>query len=143
MEQRSDLNGIWSYFPDSDGRSNPDTLPDAGWDAMEIPNNWQLAGLDNYNGVVWFRRKFELPQDWQGRELWLTFLAVDYFADVWLNGQYVGHHEGYFQPFEFHVNQYATAGENELLVRVDAPFEEPGPEGWPTKKRIIKGVLSH
>jgi beta-mannosidase len=143
MEQRLDLNGIWSYYPDPDGRRKPDTLPDAGWESMAIPNNWQLAGLDNYSGVVWFRRKFEVPQDWQERELWLTFTAVDYFADVWLNGHYVGHHEGYFQPFEFHINQYTKPGANELLVRVDAPFEEPGPDGWPTKKRIIKGVLSH
>jgi beta-mannosidase len=143
MEERLNLNGTWSYYSDPEGADKPADLPAAGWDSMEIPNNWQLAGLDNYNGVVWFRRTFELPQDCQDSELWLTFLAVDYFADVWLNGQYVGHHEGYFQPFEFHVNRYLSPGDNELLVRVDAPFEQPGPNGWPTKKRIIKGVLSH
>ncbi len=143
MERVLELDGEWSYLPDAAGTHDPATLPESGWQTMRLPNNWELGGLHNYNGVVWFRRSFDLPPGWSDSALWLRFLAVDYFADVWLNGGYAGGHEGYFQPFEFQVNDLVRVGQNELIVRVDAPFETPGPDGWPFKKRVIKGVLSH
>ena len=44
-----------------EGTRDPAALPDAGWRIIRNPNNWELAGLHNYNGVVWFRREFDLP----------------------------------------------------------------------------------
>ncbi|MCB0007393.1 MAG: hypothetical protein KDE04_13100, partial [Anaerolineales bacterium] len=71
------------------------------------------------------------------------FGAVDYQATVWLNGAWVGEHEGGYLPFEFDVTSYLRVGENELLVRVvdpsddrerypDTPFSElpHGKQSW-------------
>jgi len=69
----------------------------------------------------------------------LRFWGVDYYARVWLNGTYLGRHEGYFQPFEFDVSQVLQA-ENELLVEVNSPKEEP--QAWLEGKRLIKGIFS-
>ncbi len=57
---------------------------------------------------------------WQQRVV-LHFGAVDYFSDVWLNGEYVGGHEGGYLPFEFDVTAQAKAGDNLLTVRVSDP----------------------
>jgi beta-mannosidase len=47
---------------------------------------------------------------------------VDYYADVWLNGEYLGFHEGMFNPFEFEVTGKAEkGGDNLLVIRVNAP----------------------
>lgn len=135
------LAGQWEYLPDPQGTLSPHQLPSDGWKEMRIPNNWQLGGLDNYSGAVWFRRRFSFTPN-PGKHVWLKFLGVDYFAQVWLNGVYLGEHEGYFQPFEFDVTAAIKEGENELLIRVDSPMELPG-EVWPDKKRLIKGVLNH
>jgi|Deesub1362A_J573_1020465.scaffolds.fasta_scaffold02403_7 beta-mannosidase len=135
------LDGTWDYIVDEAGALDPARLPGAGWGRMGIPCNWYLGGLGDYSGVVWFRRTFDAPVE-PGREYWLRFHGVDYFARVWLNGVYLGEHEGYFQPFEFRVTGILRPQGNELLVRVDSPREPPG-EVWPDRKRLIKGVLNH
>lgn len=135
------LDGVWDYLVDEEGEFASDALPEVPWGKMSIPSNWQLGGLEDYSGVVWFRRRFNLTKE-EGREYWLRFHGIDYFAKVWLNGAYLGEHEGYFQPFEFNVTKAMKSGENELLVRVDSPMEVPE-EAWPDRKRLIKGVFNH
>ena len=126
--------GVLSYF-------SPD-LDVTRWHTMTIPSNWYLAGL-NYHGVVWFRREFLADSSWRGRAVRLRFDGVDYFADVWLNGQSLGAHVGYFQPFAFDVAPYLNyGGLNVLAVRVESPYEEFG-VAWPHRKTLIKGIFQH
>jgi beta-mannosidase len=110
---------------------------------MTLPSNWNRAGLDNYSGTIWFRRCFEISNLEQFLGAKLLFKGVDYYADVYLNDRYLGHHEGYFQPFDFDVRHHLREGENSLTLKVRSPWEETGDQGWPTHKRLIKGVLNH
>ena len=130
-----DLGGLWEYCPAEDGAEAPS--PDASWDEMPVPSNWHLAGLPNYDGTVFFRRRFAAPA---GQRAILRFHGVDYFARVWLNGERLGDHEGYFARFELEVTG-RLRDENELLLRVSAPKEAPG--DWPDQKRLIKGIFQH
>ena len=57
----------------------------------------------------------------------LGFASVDYFADVWLNDELLGHHEGYFAPFGFDVTDRLQKN-NEVVVRVQDPLEPLDPE---------------
>ncbi len=135
-----DLTGSWRYKTDPTNTENPQTLePSDDWDEMEIPNNWYLEGLE-YSGTVWFYRDFEYTPG-SDRQI-LQFDGVDYFASVWLNGEKVGEHEGYFQPFEFDVTEQLQEGHNGLLVKVRSPKEDPE-EAWPAKKFLIKGIFNH
>ncbi|OPG89487.1 hypothetical protein B2I22_21010, partial [Bacillus spizizenii] len=81
---------------------------DAGWHQAEsqasftrkinVPFTFQskLSGIDDpsFHDVVWYRRTFEIPQDWNGKRIVLHFGAVDYLAKVWVNGHLVAMHEG-------------------------------------------------
>ena len=135
-----DLNGPWKYKV---GIDEQQVFEDQqGWQEMLVPSNWHLAGLENYAGSVWFRREFSIPEEWKERQMWLRFHGVDYYAEVWLNGHYLGHHEGYFQPFEFNVTSGLLTEVNSLLVKVSSPSEEAG-RVWPDRKRLIKGVFGH
>jgi len=134
------LNGLWQYkLAVDDKRLFED---EADWQEMPIPSNWYLAGLKNHAAPVWFKRKFSVPEKWKERQIWLRFRGVDYYCDVWLNGHYLGQHEGYFQPFEFNITPWIQAEENVLLVKVESPLEEPG-RVWPDRKRLIKGIFNH
>jgi beta-mannosidase len=134
---RISLNGMWEALPASNASHGVDQLPADGWRAMPVPSNWHLAGLPNHLGTVWYRRRFGPVE---GERLWLVFAGVDYQAEVYLNGVRLGAHEGYFQPFRFEVTGLLQR-ENDLLVRVDSPKEEPGV--WPDQKRLLKGIFGH
>ncbi len=80
-----------------------------------------------YHGVAWYWREFVAPTNPHvgGRTL-LRFWAVDYLAEVWLNGQRIGGHEGGESPFVLDVTNAIHAGEKNLLaVRVLNPTHEP------------------
>jgi beta-mannosidase len=88
---------------------------------MNIPCRWADGGLGPFNGRVRLRRHFHwLAHLDYNQRIWLRFLAVDYYAKVWLNGQYLGAHQGAFDPFEFEVTRL-VGPRNELVVEVDLP----------------------
>jgi beta-mannosidase len=127
----------------ADGKivDSTDNLPKSG--TMAIPSNWHLNGLPNFNGRVRFERDFDFAQRLgENDRAFVVVHGVDYFATVEVNGTVVGHHEGYFQQFEFDVTRQLKRGRNRLAITVDAPMEEPGTV-WPDHKRMIKGIFSH
>jgi hypothetical protein len=81
----------------------------------------------NYHGVAWYWRRFTAPVNTftDGRYI-LRFKAVDYKADVWLNGNFAGSHEGSETPFDLDVTgSIVPGGENLLVVRVLNPAYQP------------------
>jgi beta-mannosidase len=67
----------------------------------------------------WYRKTFAIPEAWRGKTVRLRFDAVDYLTEVWLNGRWLGRHEGQFTPFEFEVTELLRAGgENVLAVLI-------------------------
>ncbi|MBI4927607.1 MAG: beta-galactosidase, partial [Anaerolineae bacterium] len=148
MRRTFSLNGTWKFEPVAnvllklDGMvENTDHLPVSG--EMELPMNWQLRGLNNFHGRVRFQRSFVFDGLQAGEtSLWVMFRGVDYYAKVWINDTLVGQHEGYFQTFGFDITEAVIIGENQIVVEVTDPLEEPGTV-WPHHKRMIKGVISH
>ncbi len=127
----ADLAGRWIYSVDAKDEGLAQKYFDPGadrssWKATEVPSNWYLTEVGQHDGVVWFQREFDVPTQMRGRKLSLRFRAVDYIARVWLNGTYLGSHEGYFTPFEFEVTDAVRDKGNVLVVRVDSP-RDPTP----------------
>lgn len=87
---------------------------------MTIPNDWnsQNEKLLYYEGTIWFKRSFDYElQD--KRRLFAYFGAVNYKAEVYLNGKKLGIHEGGFTPFDFEISSLVRPKNNYLVVRVD------------------------
>jgi beta-mannosidase len=95
------------------------------WTPIHVPWHWQLEeAFAAYEGLVLYRCRFAHGKLSEGAMLSLRFGGVYYAARVWLNGAYLGDHEGYFSAFEFDVTDMVTPnGENELLVEVFSPEE--------------------
>jgi beta-mannosidase len=118
-----------------------DAVDDSGWPLLDVPANWYAAGLD-HQGALWYRTGFARAAADEDTMTTLVFEGVDYYADVWLNGVYLGFYEGYFEPFAFDVSSLLRPGTNQLSVRVDSPYEIADSE-WSLHKRQIKGVFDH
>jgi hypothetical protein len=120
------LDGRWRFWPDPERRLSPADLKTADALAISVPAPWQaqIEHLRHYTGPAWYRRPFDLPAEWLGdQELFLRFQAVNYLAEVWLNGAPVGRHEGGYLPFACNVTTAAQPGANDLAVRVSYPAE--------------------
>lgn len=92
----------------------------SGWQSLPVPSVLNPPP-DRYQGIAWYRRSFTLPRAEKGTRWLLHFEAVNYVADVWVNGRYVGWHEGGYTPFTFDITEALRSGENVVVVRVDNP----------------------
>jgi beta-mannosidase len=95
------------------------------WTGVRVPGHWQLQDpFTTYQGIVLYRCRFVRQPAAREEMVSLRFEAVYYSARVWLNGSYLGEHQGYFAAFEFDVTDtLAEDAENELLVEVSSPEE--------------------
>ncbi len=84
------------------------------WQSIKIPYYFGLTGAT----VHYYRTTFNIEKIAAGKAAFLCFDGVDYIAEVFLNGAYLGSHEGFFAPFEFDATPYLHDGENTLLVTV-------------------------
>jgi len=74
-----------------------------------------------WRDTYWFRTKFDLPEIPASRHVWLHFDAINYRADVWLNGSQIAEKTrmaGMFQRFVFDITASAKTGKNVLAVKV-------------------------
>ena len=60
---------------------------------------------DGEEGGAWYRRAFEVPRAWIGRSVTIRFGSANYVADVWLNGTWIGYHEGGATPFAIQAGE--------------------------------------
>jgi beta-galactosidase/beta-glucuronidase len=119
------LGGEWRFSVDSDqvgedeGWADPG-FDDSAWMKVTVPHTWGVMEEHaDYEGIAWYRRSLALPEA-HDAHLRLRFDAVFYLARVWLNGEYLGEHEGGYTPFEFDVTAASKPGtENIVAVRVD------------------------
>ncbi|HKQ51512.1 MAG TPA: glycoside hydrolase family 2 TIM barrel-domain containing protein [Pyrinomonadaceae bacterium] len=89
-------------------------------DTLSVPGDWnsQDERLLFYEGTVWYKKSFDYHKT-PGTRLFVHFGAANYLADVYLNGEKLGRHEGGFTPFNFEVTDLVRERDNFLIVKVD------------------------
>jgi hypothetical protein len=122
--QSRSLDGTWQFAVDREGKLTINDLSSVkDWREIRVPLSWnaQFADLRDYRGVAWYRKTFDLQPIKPDQNVLLKFGAVDYFAEVFVNGKKVGEHEGGYLPFTLDISELAKAGANEIAVRVTDP----------------------
>ena len=80
------------------------------------PTSWTTYEYRNEVGS--YRRDFEIPQDWDGREVFINFDGVDSFFYLWINGQYVGFSKNSRNAAAFNITKYLKKGKNVVAAEV-------------------------
>ncbi|OFX46495.1 MAG: glycoside hydrolase family 2 [Bacteroidetes bacterium GWE2_40_63] len=131
----TNLNGNWQVIIDPTGigdwkqvwqERKPQSKTDfieysfEGGPVLKVPGcfNSQMCELTYFEGTVWYKKQFNYSIS-DGKRLFLHFGAVNYIAEVYLNGQKLGSHEGGFTPFQFEITGKIKEGENSLVVKAD------------------------
>lgn len=129
------LSGEWEfrYDPENRGLDEKWYEQEETWEQnMAVPGFWDD---DSYDGAGWFRRSFSVGRANRRDHLGLIFESVDDNATVWLNGEFLGSHEGYGQLFWFEVTPKVNRdSENILAVRIE---DTGGPGGINGDIRIL------
>ena len=140
--------GYYDYrYKPHDENPNPwagfflDQVPQNRWDLIEysfdqsptlwVPGDWnsQDDKLLYYEGTIWYRKKFDYKKAGENNRVFVHFGAVNYEADVYLNGKKLGKHIGGFTPFGYEITQLLKPQGNTLVVKVDNKRHR---EGVPT-----------
>ncbi len=121
-EEWRTLNGDWEFegdpgqsgrergLPETDGLADDITVP--------FPPESELSGVGHtdFMPAVWYRREVDIPAPWFDGRLLLHFGAVDYEAEVWIDGESVGQHRGGYTPFSVDITDVATPGTTTITV---------------------------
>jgi beta-galactosidase/beta-glucuronidase len=142
------LNGLWEFEYDDAGKGIAEN-----WAAgkrklartilVPFAPETSKSGIGDtgFHAIVWYRRSVTIPPAWKGRRVLLHFGAVDYRAQVWINGRAIGEHEGGNVPFSFDVTDYLEPTGNTLVVRAEDPptdrYIPRGKQYWEPKSRGI------
>src|SRR5918911_5947 len=133
-----DLAGAWGFAYDDAGRGLDD-----GWPAREdvyariitvpFPPESPASGIGEtgFHPIVWYRRTVRAPQPDAGQRLLLHCGAVDYRAQVWVNGHLVATHDGGHTPFHADItNALDGRGPQAIVIRAeDQPRDLAQPRG--------------
>ena len=133
MERKDwkNLNGLWdvAIVPAKD--AEPSSYSEKILVPFAVESS--LSGVMKQVGeenVVWYHRSFEVPSNWNGKNVLLHFGAVDWRAEIFINDVKIGMHEGGYTPFSFDITPYLASGKQELKVKVWDPTNSgPQPRG--------------
>jgi len=144
---RYDLNGIWKFhYARNYGSAIPGFEKTdyccRDWDDIRVPAHIQMEGYDapqyanvqypweghedihpgeipeHFNPVASYVKYFEVPEEMQGKRLFISFQGAESGIALWLNGQFIGYSEDSFTPSEFELTEYVKEGENKLAAQV-------------------------
>lgn len=107
------------------------------WQTVSMPQNFEQAGLPNYDGMVWFQREFELPDRWIGSPLILELGTVDDVDTTWVNGIKVGQMNQFSLNRRYSIPAHTLkAGRNTITIRVLDTGGVGGLTAQPSQLRI-------
>lgn len=119
------LNGMWDYALTPRGSGPPEVWE--GTIRVPFPLESALSGAGRRlapDETLWYRRSFEVPEEWRDRRLMLRFGAVDWESRVFVNGRGAGTHRGGYDAFSFDITDLLSpTGPQQLTVAVTDPTD--------------------
>ncbi len=113
------LNGLWQFGPAKEADEPPVGKDLAEQILVPFPMESSLSGIMRHEDRVWYRRTFEVPKEWNDRDVVLHFEAVNWEATVYVNGQKVTTHKGGYDSFGFVLTHFLNKeGPQELILGV-------------------------
>ncbi len=120
------LNGLWDYRISKRYEDIPEVWK--GLIRVPFPVESCLSGVKKHvsaKEVIWYHRKFILPDKWKGKRILLHIEASDWQTKVWVNGRFVGIHQGGYDPFTFDITDLLSGErKQDLLLSVWDPTDK-------------------
>lgn len=142
------LNGDWNfeYDDNNEGLKNKWYENSKFSRKIIVPYVFQseLSGINEQeiHDIVWYSKDINIPEEYKNKRLILNFGAVDYKADVWVNGEHLINHEGGHVPFSVEITDVLKDKDNKLVVRAeDYTYDLELPRGKQYWKDKSEGIF--
>ena len=116
------FNRDWKFYRGDVENAQQPEFDDSDWTDVALPHNFSVPyNMESsfYVGYGWYRKDFEIPENWNGKRVNIEFEGVFQVAEVYVNGEAVATHEGGYTGFEYDITDYVHTGENQVSVRVN------------------------
>lgn len=120
--EQINFNRDWKFIRQDVEGAEASDFDDSSWVPIGLPHNFSIPyamQTTYYVGYGWYRKTFEVPDDWSKKRVELEFEGVFQVAEVYVNGEDVGTHEGGYTGFSYDITDYLTTGSNVIAVRVN------------------------
>lgn len=125
------LNDSWQFRKGVPAASPAELPEDEAWETVNLPHTWNTdayTAKEYYRGTGWYRRPLDLPQQWQGKRIFLHTEGASKRSTLYVNGQLAGEHRGGYTAATYDLTPFLNAGQtNVLAIRVDNADEEIPP----------------
>src|ERR1017187_6507449 len=123
------LDAGWRFIQQNVSGAQATNFDDSSWTTVNLPHTWDISdGQDGpsttyYRGIGWYRVHYMVSTNEAGRRLFLKFDGANIVSDVYVNGNFVGEHQGGFAAFVYDVTSYMNVGgDNVIAVKVNNAF---------------------
>jgi len=140
-EEKAKLKRMNIILPATDVESwKKENFNDDKWNSMELPGLWEQKGLDGLDGVVWFRKSFDIDAQDAAGEGWLELAMIDDSDETFVNGISVGTTNQYNEKRKYKIPAgVLKTGRNVVSVRVDDTGGGGGIYGDAKEMKITTG----
>jgi beta-galactosidase len=114
----------WKFNEGDVSNAQATTFNDSSWSSVTLPHTWNTIDAEKggsyYRGISWYRLHYTVPASYANHQLFLQFDGACLVADVYVNGTYLGEHQGGFATFRFEATSTLVVGsENVIAVKVN------------------------
>ena len=145
----TDFNKGWKFFKGDVADGQKTGLDDSMWRTLDLPHDWSIEGpfsKDNYSctgylpgGTGWYRKSFVVPENEEGRKVFIYFDGIYNNSEVWINGNLLGLRPNGYISFFYDMTPFIKFGETNLIaVKVDHSLF--GDSRWYTGSGIYRDV---
>lgn len=116
------FNRDWKFYRGDVENAQQPEFDDSEWTDVALPHNFSVPyNMESsfYVGYGWYRKDFEVPENWNGKRINIEFEGVFQVAEIYVNGEAVATHEGGYTGFEYDITDYVHTGNNQISVRVN------------------------
>lgn len=125
------INEGWRYHQGQASLSLVDSLVDeSSWQRIHLPHTWNedaYLSKGYRQGVSWYRRSLNIPDEWQGLSLFLHIEGASKAVTLYVNGEEAGRHQGGYTAATFDVSHLLHPGQNKLAFCVDNNRDDIAP----------------
>lgn len=131
------MNPAWRFHRGDVSGADCKAFADSAWEVVSLPHGVEIlpseaSGCVNYQGPVWYRKHFSLPDSLIGKKLFLHFEAIMGKSKVWVNGKKVAMHYGGYLPVVADITDVVDReGDNVIAVMTDNSDDPSYPPGKP------------